>query len=255
MDDDIIIQFNELPKALNECYNHVHELVKIAKHLHHNHKFTSSIFFSIIAFEEFGKLSAYSSYFKKHEGVPKKEITKLVGHTYKLKKLMNFYEEGIIDITESEFKEKRDKVQLKLGFNEPTLKNARKDLADLKEFLTSLDYVKQLILYYDFREGRTITLSNQITDNHLGHLSLFLLEFVAFFMNYEHVRFSYSKLFFTIPEEKNLIAKNESWKNCKDFAKRIRSDKFKPSIGISFRVIKEIKLLYHDLKKRDLLLK
>ena len=255
MDDDIIIQFNELPKALNECYNHVHELVKIAKHLHHNHKFTSSIFFSIIAFEEFGKLSAYSSYFKKHEGVPKKEITKLVGHTYKLKKLMNFYEEGITDITESEFKEKRDKVQLKLGFNEPTLKNARKDLADLKEFLTSLDYVKQLILYYDFREGRTITLSNQITDNHLGHLSLFLLEFVAFFMNYEHVRFSYSKLFFTIPEEKNLIAKNESWKNCKDFAKRIRSDKFKPSIGISFRVIKEIKLLHHDLKKRDLLLK
>ena len=254
-ENEIIIKFSDLKTAINDCYNHVNSLLKTAKHLHHNSQYENSIFFTIIAFEEFGKLCTYNEYYKKQIGIPRREIKKLTKHPYKLKKLINYYESSIIGLTETQYNVKEKNIKLNFGLPKTPFAKLKKSTIEIKEFFTSLDYVKQFILYYDFKEGRSLTLSHQITKNNMGHFSLFLLEFVVFFINYEHVRFTYPKIIFTIPENENIIADDPSWKNCKDFAKRIRSDKFQSSIRKSVLTVKEIKLFYEELRRRNLLIK
>lgn len=240
---------------MDDCFEHVRSLLKTAKHLHHNNDYPNSIFFTIIAFEEFGKLYTYSEYYKKQIGVPRKEIKKLNQHQYKLKKLINYYESTITGVSEEVYNKAEETAQLNLGLEQKSLNHLRKSSAKTKEFFSALDYVKQFILYYDFREGRSLTLSHQITKNNIGHLSLFLLEYVMFFINYEYVRFQYDPIFFTIPNESNIVSENPSWKECIKFAELIRSESYQPTIDKAILSVREIKAVYEELERRNLLIK
>jgi len=233
----------------------VKSLLKTAKHLHHNANYSNSIFFTIVAFEEFGKLVSYDEHHKKQVGITRKEIRNLNNHQYKLKKLINFYESTIIKISENDYKKMEEISRLSLTSNRSSLDKLKKSTAETKEFFSSLNYLKQMILYYDFRENRSLILSKQIMKNNIEHLSLFLLEYVMFFIHYENVRSRYNPIFFTIPNETNIVSDDPSWQQCLLFAKRIESESYQPTIAKAILTVREIKALYDELKRRNLIIK
>ncbi len=251
-DYQIIIPFKYLRNAKNKCFDHMLSLVKTAKHLHNNNDFVNSIFYAIIAFEELGKIVVYREYYHRYEGVPRKEIRNLNNHTYKLTKIVNNIEQFLDSLTPERYEEIQKDTQLDEFYSNNTLDKQKEIALQLKEIMLLLNNVKQLALYYDFKEGRTITLKNQISDNNIAHSSLFILELLSFFINSEIVTARYPYNYGSIPLEYNIVTEDPNWIECQNYAKRWQSESHKASIIKFHGTLTEIDLLVKEIKNRGL---
>ena len=89
---------------------------------------------------------------KNLEDITRETMRGLVSHKYKLTKLIDFEYQREINLAEL------DGIRL----SSDNLKQHLKELKHLRSYFSTLNFIKQLAMYYDFRIDRTLTLSNQI---------------------------------------------------------------------------------------------
>ena len=177
-----MIKHNELSLIVEDCFEHIRELLKVSKFLYENNKIPSTIFFSVIIIEETGKLAVYSDYLRKFQDIPDDLETKLrTDHLFKLRQIVDLEVE-------------RNKI-LKTT-NSSSLVDSNIIPEKLKEKYLKLDKIKQLALYYDYKKGKSFNLyhhfeKHKITKNNLAHFCFILLNLALYYLVLEKIRHKY----------------------------------------------------------------
>ena len=233
-DNDIIIPCKDLSRAIPDCLDHVADLLKTAKHLHDNNKFDHAIMCTVLGYEELNKLAVLLDRQRRFEDITKKTMHDLSNHRYKLTQILTF--------------ELKREANWENFFNITSQNTVLHELNHLRDYFQTLNFVKQMAMYYDYRGNRSITLKHQIQGDNLGHFSFILQSFVYLHFNREMLfhRFGNSSGLITAPKED--VMKSDEWKNQAHHTKNLSSSSTELSRMKFWNTLIEIKSLYEYLK-------
>ncbi len=235
-----MIKHSELSKVVEDCFEHIIELLKTTKFLYENNKLPSSIFYAIIMLEETGKLAVYSEYLRQLKDVPDKiEIKLRTDHIFKLRQLVDM-------------ETKRNDV-LKRKKDSFTLFDTSIQPEKLREYYLKFDKIKQLALYYDYKKEKSFNLyhhfeKNKITKNNLGHFCFILVNLAYYYLTLEKIRHRYGDQFGILYNER--ISYNDpDYINLKKTIEDIRLKK-DTSLSKFQNTFHELILLHNEIYKK-----
>ena len=257
------IPFSELRCAMNSLYPHIKHQMNNAISNYENSKKPEALFFAIIAFEELMKFSEYVDHYNNKKGISVKLHTKLSDHKYKLttvSRIMDF----VGNVSTSEYKKLLEKSKVKLGNDieqeydniEQECGNIQKNSALWREIMLGLDFLKQLILYFDWKNGCEITVNrymrHTLTKNDIDHVTLFFIEYVIAHMNEVLIRRTFpSDIFYEIPNESNIMVDSEYWRSMESFLQRQNTDLLHSKITFVTFLL-EIRELEKNVKRKEI---
>lgn len=236
----IIIKHKFLNSVLEECHEHIANLLLRSKKDFEDEDYTFCVISTILALEEIGKYEVFAKYQRELKDIPLREMEKLTNHGYKL-------------TVSSDMELKRETRVLK-NKNQRELKELTKSVEYQKFQFKTLNIVKQLAMYYNFDKGHTITLEkhfmkNEITKNNLGHFCLVLIELVHYNFNIAVLRKQCGNIEGVIDTNSVSVQKNKNFKNVNDYSKRIKTEKYKASLQKFQSTLLELEKLVSYLKK------
>lgn len=235
----IIIKHEFLDSVLEECYNHIANLLFRSKKDFKDEDYIFCVMSTIIALEEIGKYEIFSKYQRELKDVSLREMEKLTNHGYKL-------------TVPLELELKRE-IKLLKNKNQKEIKEINKTVDYQKFQFKTLNVVKQLAMYYNFDKGQTITLEthfmkNKITKNNLGHFCLVLIELVNYQFNIAVLRKQCGNVEGIIDANSQLVKQNKNFKHVTEYSKRIKTKKYQASLHKFQNTLLELEKLVSYLK-------
>ena len=253
---DEAIKFSELRIVIDSLFEHVIHQLKNALDRYYNDQKPEALFFTIIAFEELMKLSVYIDQYNARKGISFELYDKLLTHKYKLNTIGRKIKLFMGKISEKDYNKLLDECKVSLSPDGTDVEyNGIEETRKIwDEAFCGLDFLKQLILYFDWFEGNEITINrymkNKLTKNHVEHLTLFLLEFVFTQFSDAKIRRMFpDNVFYQIPNESNIMTQSNSWKALEKFVKR-QSNELAYSINISIALLIEFNMLKKNIQKK-----
>lgn len=224
-----VIKFAELKTVINSLSEHVVHHWENAQDRYYHHCIPEAILFSTIAFEELMKLSEYADQYDNRKGISSELYNKLLSHKYKLTAINRKYELLI----EEKIKEKNENFKEKNG-----------------NLFLGLDFLKQIILYFDWFEGHEITINNymnnKLTKNNIEHAALYFVEFVRFYYNV--IREYHKDVFEPLPKKSHIMRENNPLNVVYGFHKR--KNELAHSENMFILCLREFRELELDIRKK-----
>ena len=247
------IPFTELKSARNALYHHVVHHLKNAVDRYKNNKKPEALFFAIIAFEELMKLSTYADCYNQGKGVSEKEHKKLSEHRHKLTKIPRMVSSHLNDISEEDYKSLLSTYNVNLLDANQSKRSLSKTTEMWREVVLGLDYLKQLILYFDWKAGNEITINrymnHTVTKNLIDHSTVYFIEYVISQIKAERLKMKYpDNIVYQIPKEESILTDDEDWKAIEEFQTRQNTD-LHDSRNLFIQFLREIRLLGDAVKK------
>ena len=250
------IKFSELRTVIDFLFKHVTHQLKNALDRYHNHQHPEALFFSIIAFEELMKLSAYIDQYNAQKGVSIELYDKLLTHKYKSttnsRKIKLFME----NTSKEDYKKLLSKSKVNISPDGTDIKY--EDISRINkiwdEAFRGLDFLKQLILYFDWFEGNEITINrymkNKLTKSHIDHLTIFFLEYVLAQYNDVKIKKMFpNDVFYQIPNESNIMTQSNPWRDLENFVQR-QNNELAFAKDISISLLREFRTLELYIRKK-----
>ena len=222
------IPFTELRYAITALNRHIIHHMHNAVDRHHNNKNPEALFFAIIAFEELTKLSEYVDCYKHQKDVSVALQKKLSEHKYKLTRIPTMISQFMKKIPESDYQELVKESRVSFSDDQRYNSMAR-DTEIWREAMLGLNTLKQLILYFDWHDGREVSINsymkNKITKNRIDHSAVYFIEYVLAQIREVRLKFNYQDpVLYTIPNEHNIMTEDEDWKYIEDFIERQKTE-------------------------------
>ena len=235
----IIIKHRFLDTVLEECYEHIVNLLLRSKKNFGDEDYTFCVISTILALEEIGKFEVFAKYQREFKDVPLREMEKLTKHGYKLTINLDMELERELKIQNKSQKE-IDKLHESVEYQRLQFK--------------TLNIVKQLAMYYNFDKGHTVTLEkhfmkNKITKNNLGYFCLVLIELTSNSFNVAVLRKQCGNIEGVIDISSDLVQQNKNYKNVTEYFKKIKTKKHKASLQKFQSTLLELEKLVSYLKK------
>ena len=247
------IKFIELKDAITALSRHVTHHLHNAVDQYHTNKKPEALLFAVIAFEELMKLSTYVDCYNQQKGVSVQTHKKLFDHKHKLTKIPRMISLFINDIPEEDYKSILKESNTRFSDDDQEYRNISKDTEIWREAMLGLDYMKQLILYFDWKSGHEITINiymnHQRTKNHIERAAGYFIEYVISQLKEVRLKIKYHyDIPYEILIEPSIIIEDDDWKYVETFLSRQNTDHYvSRDIFVSF--LREIRLLGNAVKK------
>ena len=241
------IPFTELRNAMMALNLHVVHQLRNAVDRYHNHKKPEALFFAIIAFEELMKLSTYVDCYNQQKGLSVEEHKKLFDHKKKLTRIPSMVSSLLANVSEEDYKLLLNTYDIDFSNTDQSRKTTNRDTEIWREVMLGLDYLKQLILYFDWTSGDEITINrymrHEITKNHIDHSTIYFIEYVISQLNEVRLKIKYpDRVLHTISKEESIMTDDGDQKEIEDFLSRQHAElRYSRDIFVGF--LREIRLL------------
>lgn len=180
-----MISLKNLAFCAYECAESIEDIFKTSSFLYNNHKFSPSVYYTILGMEEIGKYATYNDHIRKGKNISNNMEKKLSSdHLYKLKKCIS------LEIIRNDLLKKKLKTSQNLLFNSIPKANIILKETEL------LDKVKQFSIYYTFKKGKSLNSfhfyeKNKLLKNNFGHYCLILNKMAIYTFDLETLRHKY----------------------------------------------------------------
>ena len=247
-----VIPFVELRDAIGALHRHVVHHLRNAIDEYNNNKKPEALFFAIIAFEELMKLSEYVDSYNKQKGVSEKLHKGLFDHKRKLTTIPRNVSSHLNNISEDNYKSLLSTYNVTLSKGLQSKRSLVKTTEIYREAIAGLDYLKQLILYFDWKDGNEITinryLNHPITKNHIDHSAAYFIEYVILQLKGVKLKIKYpDNIVYQIPREESILSDDEDWQGIEEFQTK-QDAELRYSKDVFFQFLREIKLLGDAVK-------
>ena len=224
---------------------------------YNNNKTPEALFFAIIAYEELMKLSEYVDCYNKQEGVSIKLQQDLSNHNRKLTRTSRMISSFIESVPEDIYKSLLKDLKVHSSNNsEQRYRDIAKNNEIWREMMFGLNILKQLILYFDWKDGREITIHSYMktlmTKKQIDDSALYFIKFVDSQIKEVRLKTKYvDDVLFTIPRELSIIAEDKDSKDIDEFLKQQDAELREPWENFVL-FMRELYLLGKYLKKKPL---